>query len=299
MGLRLVCACLLLAAPGCATPAAPSRSEATLHQVPRGDRRLPHPSAIHARTAPTAPSLAAAQRAILATTAKRLGDGVFYVRADVPRTPGPAAVPTNGGLAGSVRNGGVGALVDRQSLVLTAAHVVRGASRVCVVGADGCAHTAAQFIVHPRLDLALLVVPTLRGDPLTPCTPEIAPGMPVVALAARNAELPSDPRFGVLLRGSVSMQQRLDPQQRCDYAGLLESTVLLEPGFSGSPLVDIDGRFVGVNLAVAGAAPHARRAYSLPFDARTLAAIDELRRQITALRPAPDPPAGRSAPIRG
>ncbi len=254
MGRRLAAIALLALAFGCSSPG------------PRADTPRDPGTPTRGRLAEIAPSLC---------------DRVLVVHADVPDPHSVNADGRKGNLTGSVRNGGLGTLIDNAGLVLTAAHVVRDAAVVQVISADGRAHPAASVALHSPLDLALLSVPSLSGTPLSPQAARADAGSAVAALAARLPNSAPDVRFGVLLRAEVSMQRQLRTQSACDYGGLLESSVALEPGFSGSPLVDTEGRFIAVNLAAAGQDAFDRRAYSQPFDARTLAAVAELRRQVT------------------
>ena len=83
--------------------------------------------------------------------------------------------------------------------------------------------------------------------------------------------------MGVVTRGRRSLQRELDPTGRRDYGDLVETTVKLEPGFSGGPLLDLKGRLVGLNVAVTGSPGTDRqRGYTIPFDNPMHEAIGQL-----------------------
>ena len=89
-------------------------------------------------------------------------------------------------------------------------------------------------------------------------------------------------RFGVVTDATVSLQARIDPTGARRYDRLIETTVPLEPGYSGGPLIDAGGRLVGLNVAVAGETRSADcRGYAVPFNAETRHAIAELAASIT------------------
>ena len=149
---------------------------------------------------------------------------------------GPAVV----GL-GRVWGRGSGVVVD-EGQVLTSAHSVRR-GEVTVTFAGARTEAAEVAGVDRDLDLALLGVDTGSARPVAwePGTPP-AMGAPVVALAnpggrglrATLGFVSADPRG---LRG---------PRGRRIH-GAIEHTAPLPRGSSGGPLVDLDGRLLGLN----------------------------------------------------
>jgi len=100
--------------------------------------------------------------------------------------------------------------------------------------------------------------------------------VPVVAVGCA----PTDRiRAGILTSADASLQVQLDPTGQCRYGGLLESTVPIEPGFSGGPLLDRTGRLIGLNVALAGRGL-TQRSYAVPFTAATRAAIASLTERL-------------------
>ncbi len=167
-----------------------------------------------------------------------------------------------------------------QGLVLTCEHVVRGAETVSVVLSDGRRVRATVTGVDPRSDLAVLSVAAavLPAVPLADaadlrCGQSIAAfGYPRGSRSTRAASRSA----GVVAASGCRL--RVPGGQAVDrYDGdLVRTTAVVEPGFSGGPLVDRSGAVVGVLTAVDS--DDAGASYAIPVNARTLAVIDRLRR---------------------
>jgi serine protease Do len=126
--------------------------------------------------------------------------------------------------------------------VLTNAHNARR-DQVTVVFADGRRETGEWAAADADLDLAVIAVPT--GDaPAIAWEPAEAPGIgaPVVALAN-----PGGRGLRATL-GFVSSEGRSfrGPRGR-RIGGAIEHTAPLPRGSSGGPLVDVEGRLLGLN----------------------------------------------------
>ncbi|HEX8770212.1 MAG TPA: S1C family serine protease, partial [Acidimicrobiales bacterium] len=161
-------------------------------------------------------------------------DAVAKVTASV----GPAVVGIGGGWAQ-----GCGVVV-RDGLVLTNAHNVRGEEVEVSFGADKVApgHLAG---IDVDGDLAVVRVDTAGVDPIHwPQTTDTdaAPGTVVLALANAGGR---GVRVTVGLVSSVGRSFRGPRGRRV--TGSLEHTAPMGRGSSGGPVVDSDGRFVGLN----------------------------------------------------
>jgi S1-C subfamily serine protease len=156
--------------------------------------------------------------------------------AEVAARVGPSVVGLGRGWG---RGSGVVIAKDR---VLTNAHNVRR-DQATVVFADGRRETGEWTAVDTDLDLAVLSVDT--GDaPAVTWEPGDAPGVgtPVVALAN-----PGGRGLRTTL-GFVASEGRSfrGPRGR-RIAGAIEHTAPLPRGSSGGPLVDVEGRLLGLN----------------------------------------------------
>jgi S1-C subfamily serine protease len=164
---------------------------------------------------------------------------------------GPAVVKVEIGNGGTRRSGGPaqgigsGVIYSSAGYILTNAHVVAGASRVVVTLPDGRSLPAGVIGAQPERDLAVLRV----GQS----------GLPVAELYA------APPRVGQLViaignpygldftvtAGVVSALNRSLPVDRnTKLSQLIQTDTPINPGNSGGPLVDVQGRVVGITTAI-------------------------------------------------
>jgi S1-C subfamily serine protease len=199
-------------------------------------------------------ALAVAAAAVAAIVVLAIGrEASFEDRAArVVRNVAPSTVRIEARSGAGARAGlGTAWVLDRdEGLVVTAAHVVNAGERF-FAGPD-----EARIVgVDPCADLAVLSVPaTAAGTELS--LDDVAParqGDTVIAFGfpegAGGGEPPSSTR-GVISAGSTDYS---DPAPDVPaYSGAIRTDTALDPGFSGGPLVDLDGRLVGINAAVGG-----------------------------------------------
>ncbi len=161
-------------------------------------------------------------------------------------SPATLAVEASGG-SGRGTRGSAWVLDADGGLVVTAAHVVNGGTEFRVDTRP------AQVVgVAPCEDLALLrVAGGLPGPSLT-----LAPagsweqGQTVLAFGFPESALTGEQASST--RGVVSAPQAVYADPAPDvpaYRRAIRTDTALDPGFSGGPLVDLDGRVVGVNAA--------------------------------------------------
>jgi serine protease Do len=148
-----------------------------------------------------------------------------------------------------IRNGrhglGAGTIWHPEGLILTNAHVVKR-QRVRVALPDG-RELPARLLAHSRrLDLAALGIdgdglPTIElGDSRT-----VQPGQWVMAVGHP---------WGLVnaVTGGVIINTGLPPELRHLARSLIQVDLPLRPGYSGGPLVDDQGRLIGINAMMAG-----------------------------------------------
>jgi serine protease Do len=181
--------------------------------------------------------------------------------AGVTERVGPSVV-------GLGRGWGLGSgIVIGEGRVLTNAHNLRR-EQVTVAFADGRRETGTLAASDPDLDLAVLEVDT-GGAPAVTWEPGDSPGIGTPVLALAN---PGGRGLRTTL-GFVSSEGRSfrGPRGR-RIGGAIEHTAMLPRGSSGGPLVDVEGRLLGLNalrmdggliLAVPATAAVKERASSL------------------------------------
>lgn len=166
---------------------------------------------------------------------------------------------------GPGRGGGV---VVAEGAVLTNAHNLRG-TETTVTFADGRVETGTVAGVDLDSDLAVLHVPTGGARP-----PEWHDGEARVGSAVFALSLPAGAGTRVTT-GTVSSSGRAfrGPRGRL-VAGGLEHTAPLARGSSGSPVVDADGKLVGINTHRLGEGFY----LAIPADAELRGRVDALAR---------------------
>ncbi len=145
-----------------------------------------------------------------------------------------------------VRQSGSGFVIAPER-VLTNAHVVAGSSKVSVDAATGqLTATVVQF--DPIMDIAVLAVPGLTAPALTVAPRAAGPGADAIALGY--------PRGGSYTASATRVRSRAARQVRDIYrTGLGEREIYtldgsIQHGNSGGPLVDREGRVLGIVFGV-------------------------------------------------
>lgn len=140
---------------------------------------------------------------------------------------------------------GSGVIYSSDGAILTNAHVVAGSSRVMVTLPDGRSLPAGVIGAEPAQDLAILRV-GVKGLPVAQLsTAPLRIGQLVVAIGN-----PYGLDFTVTA-GVVSALGRSLPlthDQKLEH--LIQTDTPINPGNSGGPLVDVQGRVVGITTAI-------------------------------------------------
>ena len=140
---------------------------------------------------------------------------------------------------------GSGVIVGSDGLIVTNNHVVNGADQILVALADRREYPAKLVFADARLDLALLRIEA-KGLPVVPLGDSDRAEVGDVVLAI------GDP-FGVgqtVTHGIVSATARTG-QGVSNYQYYLQTDAAINPGNSGGALLDMQGRLLGINTAIA------------------------------------------------
>ncbi|HEU4628939.1 MAG TPA: trypsin-like peptidase domain-containing protein [Gemmatimonadaceae bacterium] len=166
------------------------------------------------------------------------GDPTEQVVIRVARQVSPAVVSvTNGPISGS------GFFIRRDGVLLTNFHVVQGAERVQVGLADGRQFTGEVLGGDPQLDMAVIRIP-LRDAPVAPLgnSDELQVGQTAIAIG-NPLGLERTVTTGIV---SAINRSPLGLQ----FGGLIQTDAAINPGNSGGPLLDSQGRVIGINTEI-------------------------------------------------
>jgi S1-C subfamily serine protease len=187
---------------------------------------------------------------------------------------GPAVVKVE---AGRGRGQGSGVIFDSSGRILTNEHVVRGARSIAIVLADGRRLPAAVVGADPTVDIAVLQV-AATGLPVAELhSGRLKVGQLVVAIGNPYG-LSWTVTAGVV--SALGRELPLGPNHAL--RDLIQTDVPINPGNSGGPLVDAQGRVVGITTAII---PHARGVgFAVPVSTAlvALARFQEMRSSVQA-----------------
>jgi S1-C subfamily serine protease len=201
--------------------------------------------------APGAVTVAAGSSAAPAASAEALPDVVAAVRDSVVTiteqgfsSRGFSQIPSTGV--------GSGIVLTADGYILTNKHVVAGSQSLTVELADGEQFPATIVKQSTDKDLALIKIgahgltPAVIGD-----SAALQVGQTVLAIGSPLGTFTETVTKGILSATgrTITVQDEVTGQPTT-LTGLLQTDAAINPGNSGGPLLDADGRVVGINSAV-------------------------------------------------
>lgn len=147
------------------------------------------------------------------------------------------------GMSSSIESG---IILDHQGVFLTNAHVVDKAAKILIILHDGTQLTASLTGSDSITDLALLRVDLPKNHHATVLlgnSDRTEIGQEVVAIGHP---------FGLgfaLTTGGSGFGSTPDPQST-PHERVIQTSAAINPGNSGGPLVDKEGKVMGINMAV-------------------------------------------------
>jgi len=217
-----------------------------------------------------------------ASIAKKASPGVVFIRVDKTVHYAPTqfgfdddflrrffGAPFGNGNGNGNGNGGAqhlvgqgsGFIISKDGYVLTNSHVVGDADKVTVTLQDGRVFNAKKIASDSRSDVAVVKI---DGDHLTALplgdSDSLVAGEWVVAVG--------NP-FGLshtVTAGIVSAVGR-SSVGIADYEDFIQTDAAINPGNSGGPLIDLEGKVVGMNTAiVSGAGGNVGVGFAIPIN---------------------------------
>lgn len=142
---------------------------------------------------------------------------------------------------------GSGVIIDANGLIVTNNHVIDGATRVQASLKDGRTFVGEVVGSDEATDIALIKVEA-RDLPAAELGDSESLKVGQFVLAIGNAlGLPGGPTVSM---GVLSAMGRPLPGTDFIFEGLLQTDAAVNPGNSGGPLADLEGRIVGINTAM-------------------------------------------------
>lgn len=137
--------------------------------------------------------------------------------------------------------------------MVTNAHVVAGGQSIQVVTPDGATHAAEVVLFDPEVDIAVLRVPQLGLHPLTVFPSDPDRGTQGAVIGYPNG---GDER---VVEAAVRGEERAEGRDIYGSALVTRTIEVLQaqviPGNSGGPIVDLDGRVIGLVFAASTVDP--------------------------------------------
>jgi len=166
---------------------------------------------------------------------------------------------------------GSGVLVDPSGIIITNDHVIRGASAIHVVLADGRELEAEVVGSDANNDVAVLKVKSKEPLPAAKLgtSADLMIGETVVAIGSP---------FGLsktVTSGVVSATGRTFKADGRTYNDFIQTDAAINPGNSGGPLLNVDGDVIGINTAIFASAQGI--GFAIPAD-KVRRIMDELTR---------------------
>jgi serine protease Do len=170
-----------------------------------------------------------------------------------------------------VQSLGSGVLIDPSGLIVTNDHVIRGASAIHVVLADGSQLEAEVVGSDADNDLAVLRVQAKAPLPAARLgtSADLMIGETVVAIGAPLG-LQKTVTVGVL--SAIGRSFKAENEQVFD--DFLQTDAAINPGNSGGPLLNLDGDVIGINAAILATAQGI--GFAIP--------VDKVRRIVAELK---------------
>ena len=166
-------------------------------------------------------------------------------------SPAVVEVTTSLGTGRNLRRlgSGSGFLIDAEGHIVTNNHVVENGNNISIKFIDGTTADAEIVGRNPSSDLALLKVDAAVVEGVQPLalgdSSQIKPGQMAIAIGAP---------FGLEGSMTVGVVSQLGRSLPTDLGrsipDVIQTDALINPGNSGGPLLDSNGRVVGINTAI-------------------------------------------------
>ena len=189
------------------------------------------------------------QQTAVANVAKKVSPSVVSI------VSSSSTVDPYTGQASMMKDGaGTGIIMTKEGLIMTNKHVVEGGQSFNVYTYDNTEYKNAKVVAtDPNNDIAFLKIeaknlaPAELGD-----SDKVEVGQSVVAIGNALGQFQNTVTTGVISGKSRPITANGSNGSSEALTNLFQTDAAINPGNSGGPLVDIEGRVIGINTAVAG-----------------------------------------------
>ena len=185
------------------------------------------------------------------------------------------AIPTESG-------SGTGFIIDKSGIIVTNYHVVENAKKLLVTLSDNSQWPGKLIGSDPNNDLAIIQIeapPSMYDSLQFSNSNDISVGQKVLALG--------NP-FGLrqtLTTGIISALGRtIAAKNGRKIEGIIQTDAAINPGNSGGPLLDSEGKVIGINTAIIGSAGSVGIGFAVPSNT-ALRILPDLLEHGYVLRP--------------
>jgi serine protease Do len=198
-----------------------------------------------------------------------------------PRHPAPRGLVPHGL--------GSGVIISKDGYILTNQHVIAGAEKVVVTTADRRKFPGKVIGADTRSDLAIVKIEQTNLTPavLDGDQGEIKRGLFVVAIGnpfGFGADGEASVSFGIVSGTRRSLPLDEEEKEIRYYGNLIQTDAAINPGNSGGPLCDLEGRVIGIDVAIASRTGGSQGVgFAVPIDPLSLAIIEQLKKGETVV----------------
>lgn len=142
---------------------------------------------------------------------------------------------------------GTGMIINEQGYILTNYHVVTGATEIRVILSNESQYKAKVIGTDPKTDLAVIKITADEKFPFVTFgdSDKVEVGEWVIAIGhPRGLDQ-------TVTQGIISAKHRQGIMDPSNYQDFLQTDAAINPGNSGGPLLDLDGKVIGVNAVIA------------------------------------------------
>ena len=202
------------------------------------------PAGAPAVAAAAASGASAAPAPELTDVVAQVRDSVVTITSEGFSSRGFAQIPSSGV--------GSGVILTADGYILTNKHVVSGSQSLTVELADGRQFPATIVRESQDKDLALIKIDATGLHPATiGDSSSLQVGQTVIAIGSPLGTFTETVTKGILSATGRTITVRDEQTGQPDtLTGLLQTDAAINPGNSGGPLLDANGRVIGINTAV-------------------------------------------------